>query len=94
MPLEVAKEMQVEPISFHGVFIQKDEHYIAYIEEIPGVNTQGDTLEETKDNLLEALQLILLANRELAERELKEKASVGEIPSSKITRESIPIPAV
>jgi hypothetical protein len=80
MPLEVAKEMQVEPISFHGVFIQKDEHYIAYTEEIPGVNTQGDTLEETKDNL--------------AERELKEKASVGKIPSSKITRESIPIPAV
>jgi len=81
------------PTSFHGVFIQRDEHYVAYIEEIPGVNTQGHTFDETKENLFEALKLILEANRELAERELEEKESIGEISSSKITRQAIPIPA-
>jgi predicted RNase H-like HicB family nuclease len=39
--------------------------YIAYIKEIPGVNTQGRTLAETRENLKEALQLILEKNRRL-----------------------------
>ncbi len=39
--------------------------YIAYIKEIPGVNTQGRTLAETRENLKEALQLILEENRRL-----------------------------
>ncbi len=46
------------------------EGYIAFIEEIPGVNTQGNTLEETKENLHEALELILETNREIAEEAL------------------------
>lgn len=41
--------------------------YIAYVEEIPGVNTQGATLEETRANLREALELVLEVRRELAE---------------------------
>ena len=45
--------------------------YIAYIEEIPGVNTQGETLEETKINLLEALNLVMKTRREMAEKEIK-----------------------
>jgi predicted RNase H-like HicB family nuclease len=39
--------------------------YIAYIKEIPGVNTQGRTLAEARRNLKEALTLIIEANREL-----------------------------
>lgn len=42
--------------------------YSAYIEEIPGVNTQGETMEETRENLADALQLVLETNRELARR--------------------------
>lgn len=45
--------------------------YIAYIEEIPGVNTQGETLEEAKINLLEALNLVMDTRRAMAENEQK-----------------------
>ena len=40
--------------------------YSAYVEEIPGANSQGDTMEEAKENLLEALQIVLETNRILA----------------------------
>ena len=37
--------------------------YIAYIEEIPGVNTQGETLDEAKANILDALNLVMETRR-------------------------------
>ena len=37
--------------------------YIGYVAELPGANTQGETLEEVRENLGEAIQLILEANR-------------------------------
>jgi predicted RNase H-like HicB family nuclease len=43
----------------------------AWVEEIPGVNTQGKTLEEARENLKDALEMVLQANRELAEQEHK-----------------------
>ncbi len=47
--------------------IEKPGHwYVAYIEEIPGVNTQGRTLAEARRNLKEALTLVIEANRELS----------------------------
>jgi predicted RNase H-like HicB family nuclease len=39
--------------------------YIAYIKEIPGVNSQGRTLAKARENLKEALQLILEENHRL-----------------------------
>ena len=45
--------------------------YIAYVQELPGANTQGVTLEETRTNLNEAVRMVLQANRDLAEQELK-----------------------
>lgn len=42
---------------------------MGWIEEIPGVNTQGKTLKETKENLKEALQLILETNRTISAAE-------------------------
>lgn len=53
---------------FTAVYEKKGEWYIAYIEEIPGVNTQGKTLKEAKKNLKEALQLILETNREISRK--------------------------
>lgn len=50
--------------------------YIAYIAELPGANTQGETLDETRENLLEAVAMILEANREEAERRLAKGAKV------------------
>ena len=42
--------------------------YIGYIAELPGANPQGETIEEVRENLLEAMQLILEANRDESER--------------------------
>lgn len=52
--------------------------YIAYIEEIPGVNTQGETLEEAKENLKDALEMVTKAYRELAEKEMNGKKVIRE----------------
>ena len=41
--------------------------YVAFVEELPGANTQGKTLAEARANLAEAVQMVLEANRELAE---------------------------
>jgi len=54
---------------FTAVFEQVSEWWIGYVEELPGVNTQGKTLEETRENLKEAVQLIIKANHELTQRE-------------------------
>jgi predicted RNase H-like HicB family nuclease len=53
-----------------AVFIQVPEGYIAFVEELPGANTQGATLEEARENLREAVAMVLEANRELAEKSL------------------------
>ena len=51
-----------------AVFMQVPEGFVAFVEELPGANTQGATLEEARENLREAVALIIEANRELAER--------------------------
>ena len=53
-----------------AVFIEVPEGYIAFVEELPGANTQGETLEEARENLQEAVSMVLEANRELAEKSL------------------------
>ena len=53
---------------FTAVLEKRGRCYISYIEEIPGVNTQGKTLVETRRNLREALQLILETNRTLVKK--------------------------
>jgi predicted RNase H-like HicB family nuclease len=52
--------------------------YIAFVEEIPGVNTQGATLDEARLNLAEALEMILSVRRELMAEELKGKSIIRE----------------
>ena len=54
---------------FTSVIEKRGHWYVAYIEEIPGVNTQGRTLAEARRNLKEALTLVIEANRELAARQ-------------------------
>ena len=53
-----------------AVFMPCPEGYLGFVEELPGANTQGATLEETRVNLREAVQMVLDANRELAERSI------------------------
>ena len=54
-------------IELTAVFQQVPEGFIGFVEEVPGANTQGATLEEARENLREAVQLVLDANRALAE---------------------------
>lgn len=53
---------------FTAVYKKSGKWYSGWIEEIPGVNTQGKTLAETKTNLKEALTLILETNRLLSRK--------------------------
>jgi predicted RNase H-like HicB family nuclease len=61
-----------------AVFMSVPEGYIAFVEELPGANTQGATLEEARENLREAVALVVQANRELAERSLAGRAVTRE----------------
>ena len=57
-------------IKLTAVFWKFPEGYAAFVEELPGANTQGATLEEARENLKEAVAMVLQANRELAEESL------------------------
>jgi predicted RNase H-like HicB family nuclease len=59
--------MQLE---FTAVYRKVPEGYVAFVEELPGANTQGATLDEARENLREAVELTLEANRALAEEDL------------------------
>ena len=48
--------------------------YTCFVEEVPAAISQGETLEEAKANLLDALQLVLKYQRELAEKDLSPNA--------------------
>ena len=52
--------------------------FIAYVEELPGANTQGETLDEARENLLDAVRELLAANRESAEQQLAGRAVIRE----------------
>ena len=63
---------------FTAVYKKQGKRYLGWIEEISGVNTQGRTLKETKENLKDALLLILETNRTL-----------GKAVEGRVTREPI-----
>lgn len=53
-------------IRFTAVFRKVPEGYIAFVKELPGATSQGGTIGETRENLQEAISLVLEANRILA----------------------------
>jgi len=63
--------MGLKDLELNAVFQQNDEWWIAYIEELPGVNTQGKTLEEARANLDEALHEMLEINRAESHKDIK-----------------------
>lgn len=65
-----------------AVYQKVPEGYIGFVEELPGANTQGATLQEARTNLAEAVQLVLEANRVLAEE------SIG---GQEVIREPLPV---
>jgi predicted RNase H-like HicB family nuclease len=62
-------------LAFTALFKKVPEGYVAFVEELPGANTQGTTLDEARENLREAVQLVLDANRALA----REEAGEGDV---------------
>lgn len=66
-------------LKFTAVFQKVPEGYIGFVEELPGANTQGATLEEARANLQEAIDLVLKANRSLSEEMIKGKNVIKEL---------------
>jgi predicted RNase H-like HicB family nuclease len=67
-----------------AVYMKVPEGYIAFVEELPGANTQGETLEEARTNLEEAVTMVPEANRELSEQTLL---------GAEVIRETLVLPA-
>jgi predicted RNase H-like HicB family nuclease len=67
-----------------AVYMKVPEGYVAFVEELPGANTQGCTLEEARANLKEAVAMVLEANRELSEQSLR---------GADVIREALTLPA-
>jgi predicted RNase H-like HicB family nuclease len=70
-------------LEFTAVFRKVPQGYVGFLEELPGANTQGSTLEEARRNLREAAQLVLDANREIAQEETR---------GSEVIREPLTLP--
>jgi len=64
---------------FTAVYKKSGKWYLGWVEEIPGVNTQGKTLKETKENLKEAILLILETNKILNKEVSKGKIIIEPI---------------
>jgi predicted RNase H-like HicB family nuclease len=65
-------------VKLTAVFQKVPEGYIGFVQELPGANTQAPTLEEARENLSEAVELVLEANRTLAEESIKDKDVIRE----------------
>jgi predicted RNase H-like HicB family nuclease len=67
-----------------AVYVKAPGGYSAFVEELPGANTQGETIDEARENLREAVTLVLEANRELSQQ-----ATEG----ADVIRETLIVPA-
>ena len=68
---------EMKEITLTAIYEEAEEGgYIGYVAELPGANTQGETLQETREKLVDAVKLILETNREEAERRLAATAKV------------------
>jgi predicted RNase H-like HicB family nuclease len=71
-------------LTLTAVFQKVRGGYVAFVEELPGANTQGKTLAEARANLAEAVRMVLEANRELAKE---------TVAGQKVIREPFPLTA-
>ena len=71
-------------LQFTAVFRKVAEGYIGFVEEVPGANTQGATLDEARTNLREAVTLVVEANRLFA---------LEDAPDGDVIREPLKVSA-
>jgi predicted RNase H-like HicB family nuclease len=77
-------------VQLTAAYIKVPEGYIAFVEELPGTNTQGATLEEARENLADAVQCVLQANRELTHRQLAD----ADVMREPFGPRELPIPPI
>lgn len=63
------------PTQFTAIYEKGEKYYIGYCPEVPGANGQGETIEECRESLKEAIKLILQDRLEDA---------LGEIPADAV----------
>jgi predicted RNase H-like HicB family nuclease len=64
-------------LTLTAIFEEAEEGgFIGYVAELPGANTQGETLDEVRENLGEAIELILNSNREEFEKNFSSNGRV------------------
>ena len=56
--------------------------FVAYAEELPGAISEGETIEEARENLRDAIEILVAANRDLAGK---------RPPGKRVTREKIQV---
>jgi predicted RNase H-like HicB family nuclease len=61
-----------------AVFEKVPQGFIGFVDELPGANAQGATLDETREALVEAVELVMAANKELAEAALVGRVVIRE----------------
>jgi len=61
-----------------AIFQKVPEGFIGFVEELPGANTQGATLDEVRHNLNEVVELVLEANRALSEESIQGQQVIRE----------------
>ena len=83
-----------------AVFVEIPGGYMGYVEELPGANTEGTTLEETRENLQDAVNEMMLADDlELTEERIEAnreftKEVISELSlTGRVTRERLLLPA-
>jgi len=65
-------------VTLTAVFLEVPEGFVAFVEELPGANTQGATLEEARENLREAVELVMETNRDLAQKSIAGRSARRE----------------
>lgn len=60
-----------------AVYRKVPEGYVAFVEELPGANTQGASLDEVRANLVEAVDLVLDANRKSREAQVVDSSTTS-----------------
>ena len=63
--LRFAPTVKMKPMNLTAVYVKVEEGFIGFVEELPGANTQGETMDEVRATLHEATALVLEVNREL-----------------------------
>lgn len=76
--------MAMESMKLTAVFVKVPEGCAAFVEELPGTNTQGETIEDARENLKEAVRLVLDASRELSREAVR---------GTEVIREKFIVPA-